>query len=442
MPALRQREPGFAGLAAIITGQQVSTASAAAIWGRVSAAFDPFHHDALRRARADRLGRLGLSGAKIKTLKNLARELAAERLNLEVLAEEDADAAHNTLTKLHGIGPWTADVYLLFCLGHGDAWPAGDVAIQEAVKVGLGLKTRPTPKQMTPLAEPWRPLRGAAAHLWWAYYKVLKARDGVIAGQQKSNAVLNKAARRKTDIGEGEDRRQQKRDCENELSQLIVARDDLSQSKFIETALPEAKDLPEEAVLVKVERFAFTANNITYATGRRPAQILASVSGAARFRQHSGVGIWRRHRLEASEHRRRRAAVRLFPDGDASRHRGRRCQQARLARCRAASPGRSSRLQRLFTRQRRPCFRRAAGRLPGAAAAAVHAVVSGRRLSRGKSVFRRRQRDPLQRVEQDRLRPCASAAHAAPADPRDRAYVGREYGVRQIARLLRRRRQL
>src|SRR5882762_9374119 len=124
MPALRRRDPGFAGLAAIVCGQQLSTASAAAIWGRVSAAFNPFHHDALRKARADRLGRLGLSAAKIKTLKNLARELAAERLNLEVLAEEDADAAHNTLTRLHGIGPWTADVYLLFCLGHGDAWPA------------------------------------------------------------------------------------------------------------------------------------------------------------------------------------------------------------------------------------------------------------------------------------------------------------------------------
>ena len=66
--------------------------------------------------------------AKIKTLKNIARELAAERLNLDVLAEEDADAAHHTLTALHGIGPWTADVYLLFCLGHGDAWPAGDIA--------------------------------------------------------------------------------------------------------------------------------------------------------------------------------------------------------------------------------------------------------------------------------------------------------------------------
>src|ERR1700728_983549 len=181
MPALRRREPGFAGLAAIVCGQQLSTASAAAIWARVSNAFDPFHHDALRRARADQLGRLGLSAAKIKTLKNLARELAAERLNLDVLANEDADAAHHTLVSLHGIGPWTADVYLLFCLGHGDAWPAGDLAVQEAVKIGLGLKTRPTAKQMAPLAEPSRPVRGAAAHLWWSYYRVLKKREGVIA---------------------------------------------------------------------------------------------------------------------------------------------------------------------------------------------------------------------------------------------------------------------
>ena len=183
MPALRQREPGFVGLAAIVCGQQLSTASAGAIWGRLTAAFDPFDHEVIRKARADRLGRLGLSAAKIKTLKNIARELTAERLNLDVLANEDADAAHNTLTALHGIGPWTADVYLLFCLGHGDAWPAGDIAIQEGVKVGLGLKTRPTVKQMAPLAEPWRPLRGAAAHLWWAYYRVLKNREGVIAGK-------------------------------------------------------------------------------------------------------------------------------------------------------------------------------------------------------------------------------------------------------------------
>ena len=180
MPTLRRRDPGFAGIAAIVCGQQLSVASAAAIWGRVSVAYDPFHHDTINRARADRLGRLGLSAAKIKTLKHIAKELSAERLNLDVLAEEDADAAHNTLTALPGIGPWTADVYLLFCLGHGDAWPAGDIAIQEAMRVGLGLKERPSVKQMAPLAEPWRPLRGAAAHLWWSYYHVLKKRDGVI----------------------------------------------------------------------------------------------------------------------------------------------------------------------------------------------------------------------------------------------------------------------
>jgi DNA-3-methyladenine glycosylase II len=110
-------------------------------------------------------------------------------LNLDVLANEDADAAHHTLTALHGIGPWTADVYLLFCLGHGDAWPAGDLAVQEAVKIGLGLKTRPTAKQMAPLAEPWRPLRGAAAHLWWSYYRALKKREGVIGGPAKPGAT-------------------------------------------------------------------------------------------------------------------------------------------------------------------------------------------------------------------------------------------------------------
>lgn len=192
MPSLRRREPGFAGLAHIVCGQQLSTASASAIWGRLSAAFVPFDHDAVGRARTDRLGRLGLSAAKIKTLKHLAREIRAERLNLDVLAEEDADAAHHTLIALPGIGPWTADVYLLFCLGHGDAWPAGDLAVQEAIRIGLGLQTRPTEKQMAPLAEPWRPFRGAAAHLWWSYYRAVKKREGVIAGE--ANTVSNNVA--------------------------------------------------------------------------------------------------------------------------------------------------------------------------------------------------------------------------------------------------------
>ena len=123
MPDLRRRPPGFAGLASTICGQQLSTSAAAAIWNRLSAAYDPLHHDHIRRARADRLARLGLSAAKIKTLKFVAGEIAKGRLNLEELAEVPADDAHAALTALHGIGPWTADIYLLFCLGHADAWP-------------------------------------------------------------------------------------------------------------------------------------------------------------------------------------------------------------------------------------------------------------------------------------------------------------------------------
>jgi len=176
MPALRRREPGFAGLARIVVGQQLSTASANAIWTRMSGAFDPFHHDSIRRATAARLGKLGLSAAKIKTLKLLAREIQAKRLDLDALADLDADEAHKILTKLHGVGPWTADVYLLFCLGHADAWPAGDLALQDAVRLGLNLASRPNTKEMNALAEDWRPLRGAAAHLWWAYYRAARQR--------------------------------------------------------------------------------------------------------------------------------------------------------------------------------------------------------------------------------------------------------------------------
>jgi DNA-3-methyladenine glycosylase II len=172
---LRRRAPGFAGLAAIICGQQLSTFAAAAIWARMVKAFDEVQHTHIRTARADRLRRLGLSVAKIKTLKFIAREIDEGRLDLAKLADTPADEAHNTLTALHGIGPWSADVYLLFCLGHSDAWPAGDLAVQEAVRIGLGLKSRPSVKEMAVIGEAWRPYRGAAAHLFWAYYKVVKA---------------------------------------------------------------------------------------------------------------------------------------------------------------------------------------------------------------------------------------------------------------------------
>jgi DNA-3-methyladenine glycosylase II len=176
---LRRRPGGFAGLAQIIVAQQLSTASATAIWTRLTTAFDPLDPDRVRRARTERLGRIGLSGAKIRAFKAIATAIHKEGLDLDALADLPADDAHRALTALHGVGPWTADIYLLFCLGHADAWPAGDLAVQEAVRLGFHLKARPTAKEMGPLAEPWRPLRGVAALLLWSYYRAVKKRDPV-----------------------------------------------------------------------------------------------------------------------------------------------------------------------------------------------------------------------------------------------------------------------
>jgi DNA-3-methyladenine glycosylase II len=178
-PPLRRRPDGFAGLASTVVSQQLSTASAGAIWGRLSAAFDPFEPAAILRARKDRLAGIGLSAPKIRALKEIARAILRGDLALATLGDIDAKAAHAALTAVHGIGPWTADIYLLTCLGHADAWPAGDLALQEAARLAFALKARPTTKEMIPLAEPWRPWRAVAARLLWTYYRAVKGREGV-----------------------------------------------------------------------------------------------------------------------------------------------------------------------------------------------------------------------------------------------------------------------
>ena len=185
-PPLRRRADGFAGLASIVVSQQLSTASAKAIWGRLAAALDPLDHTAVLRARTTKLARAGLSAPKIRTLKAIAKAIARGDLDLPALSDQPADEAHAALTAVHGIGPWTADIYLLFCLGHADAWPAGDLALQEATRLLFALKARPSTKDMGPLAEPWRPWRGAAACMLWTYYRAAKQRDGAPLGSTES----------------------------------------------------------------------------------------------------------------------------------------------------------------------------------------------------------------------------------------------------------------
>ncbi len=170
LPPLRDFPADFAGLAKIVTGQQVSAASAAAIWGRVEAGIKPFNAGRLLLSSDAGLKSFGLSTGKIKTMRAVADAIAGGRLDFARLNRANDDAIRETLTALHGIGPWTADIYLLFALRRADAFAAGDLALQIAVERLFKLPVRPSPVELLKIAERWRPWRGAAARLLWADY--------------------------------------------------------------------------------------------------------------------------------------------------------------------------------------------------------------------------------------------------------------------------------
>ncbi len=169
-PSLRKREAGLNGLIRIIISQQVSTASANAIYQRYCERFESACASDLSRADDSDLRACGLSSPKIRTLRHLASALENGELDLDALAAGDSDFVRAQLTAVKGIGPWTADVYLLFCLGHPDVWPAGDLALQEGVRLALNLRERPNAARLEKISKRWQPWRAVAARLIWAYY--------------------------------------------------------------------------------------------------------------------------------------------------------------------------------------------------------------------------------------------------------------------------------
>jgi len=170
LPPLRKRPKGFEGLARVIVGQQLSIASADAIWGRLSAAVQPFALAPLLAMPDAALKTAGLSRVKIETLRRLAAAVDSGALDISALGRAKDEAIHARLTSIKGIGPWTADIYIMFSLARADAWSPGDLALQYAVKDALRLKVRPGPAEMIAHAEPWRPWRAVAARLLWSYY--------------------------------------------------------------------------------------------------------------------------------------------------------------------------------------------------------------------------------------------------------------------------------
>jgi len=177
---LRRRSGGFSGMARMVVGQQVSAAAAEAIWRRFVERLGGEPTAAALAALDDaELKGAGLSTPKVRTLRALT-EACAGGLDLDLQARLPAAEAIENLCRVKGIGPWTAEVWLLFSAGHPDVWPGGDLALRIAMGEGLGLGDRPAEAVCRREAEAWAPWRGVAARLFWAYYAACRSgREGV-----------------------------------------------------------------------------------------------------------------------------------------------------------------------------------------------------------------------------------------------------------------------
>lgn len=169
-PPLRRQQAGFEGLARIVVAQQVSAASASAIWSRTVTHFGCVTPDAIMAAPDETLRACGLSRGKSETLRAISAAISSGQLDLDALAAASDHAIHESLTAVRGIGPWTADIYIMFSLGRSDAWAPGDLALKLAVARASGHEKPLPPAEMERLSETWRPWRAVAARLLWSYY--------------------------------------------------------------------------------------------------------------------------------------------------------------------------------------------------------------------------------------------------------------------------------
>jgi DNA-3-methyladenine glycosylase II len=169
-PPMWAREPGFPTLVLTILEQQVSLASARAAYDRVLAAVSPLTPGGFLELDDARLRAIGFSRQKTAYGRCLARAILDGQLDLGALEAMDVPVARTALTQIKGIGPWTADIYLLRALLRPDVWPSGDLALAVAVQEIKRLASRPTPDEMDAVGEHWRPWRAVAARLLWHYY--------------------------------------------------------------------------------------------------------------------------------------------------------------------------------------------------------------------------------------------------------------------------------
>ncbi len=176
IPDWRVGEPCYAALCRLISYQQLSTTAAGRIWERTQAMFGEVTPEAVLAVDPEDIRACGMSRPKVRHMISIAEAMTTGRLDLERVCTSDLDIARKELVSVKGIGPWTAELFLLYSVGATDAFPVGDVGLMEAHKLLLEVETRMEIKEFTAHAECWRPYRGVAAHLLWGWINDRRAK--------------------------------------------------------------------------------------------------------------------------------------------------------------------------------------------------------------------------------------------------------------------------
>jgi len=190
IPYRSHRIEGFEALVSIVVNQQLSVAAADTIFGRLKTRLDPFTPQQVLSVETEQLRLCGLSAPKQRHIRSIACAITDGSLDLIRLRDLHDEEARAHLIAVKGIGPWTADIYLMSALGRADIWPVGDVGLQAATQRALGLKKRPNEKQMEKLSQAWRPWRTVAARMLWIH-------EDTIRREKKLAQALRKKPRTK-----------------------------------------------------------------------------------------------------------------------------------------------------------------------------------------------------------------------------------------------------
>ncbi|MEZ5647762.1 MAG: hypothetical protein R3E60_02195 [Alphaproteobacteria bacterium] len=276
LPSARGRMPGFPTLLRVIVSQQLSTKAAATIYGRLIAKVksEEPKPEAVLRLSITELRGIGLSERKASYAHGLAKAVIDGTLNFDRLAEMGVEEAVTTISSLRGFGRWSAEMYLLFALGHTDVWPVDDLAVVVAVQRLKGLRQRPDKKRMEKIGKAWRPYRGCVAIFLWHYYGAATL-DEATAVAVKGSIKATPKIKKKTNASKAKAKSKPRKVSAKSRKKKSLAKSIVRKVKSTTKSKPSKKAINKKA----------NGKNIKKASSRRPRGALANPHLAGRRAQ-------------------------------------------------------------------------------------------------------------------------------------------------------------